>query len=252
MYTYQFFRVLNGLEYHKIGVECLRPLLCYFRHYHHELAVDNSLTRIFNWGEKKKKKEWWHSVWKQNTAKFSLIFIELYHFEEVQSDKTFLCDGQQINLYLRVPVIVRDLFEKSKFPEYVGEIYWNAYFWTISVRYVLWRSWTSKMRSVYAKCMHLGRFEIFCSHENQLDKVFLFTQFSGQCPIKILGVLNISELQDNVCIYWCEFHMPLIHMRSNCPITKFGQQKPCLTKSLSRVVLDIFKMGPETIWDSLV
>ena len=55
---------------------------------------------------------------------------------------------------------------------------------------------------------------------------FLFTQISGHSPIKILKVLNISKLQDNFCIYWCEFCMPLVHLRSECPVTKFGQQKP--------------------------
>ena len=34
---------------------------------------------------------------------------------------------------------------------------------------------------------------------------FLFTQISGHSPIEILKVLNISKLQDNFCIYWCEF-----------------------------------------------
>ena len=40
---------------------------------------------------------------------------------------------------------------------------------------------------------------------------FLFTQISGHVPIKILEVLNISKLQDNFCIYWCEFHLHLIY-----------------------------------------
>ena len=62
---------------------------------------------------------------------------------------------------------------------------------------------------------------------NPSDLPCLFTQISGHSPIKILKVLNISKLQDNFSIYWCEFCMPLIHMRSKCPVTKFGQQKPC-------------------------
>ena len=55
---------------------------------------------------------------------------------------------------------------------------------------------------------------------------FLFTQVLGHSLIKILKVLDISKLQDNFCIYWCEFYMPLVHLRSKCPVTKFGQQKP--------------------------
>ena len=61
-------------------------------------------------------------------------------------------------------------------------------------------------------------------------RVFLLTQISGHSPIKILEVPNISNLQDNFCIYWCEFCMPLMHMRSKCPVTKFGQPKPCIEK----------------------
>ena len=49
---------------------------------------------------------------------------------------------------------------------------------------------------------------------------FLFTQISGHSPIKMLEVLNNSELQDNFLIYI--FHMSLIHMKSKCPATKFG------------------------------
>ena len=55
---------------------------------------------------------------------------------------------------------------------------------------------------------------------------FLFTQISGHSPIKNLEVLNISELED-FCIYWCQSYMPLTHMRSKSPVTKFGQQKFC-------------------------
>ena len=60
---------------------------------------------------------------------------------------------------------------------------------------------------------------------------FLFTQILEYSPIKILKVLNIYKLKDDFCIYWCEFHMPLIHMRtrSKYPVTKFYQQKPWLT-----------------------
>ena len=59
---------------------------------------------------------------------------------------------------------------------------------------------------------------------------FLFTQISGHSPIKILKILNISKLQDNFHIYLCEFHMPFMRMRSKCPVTKFGQQKPWALK----------------------
>ena len=61
---------------------------------------------------------------------------------------------------------------------------------------------------------------------------FLFTQISGHSPIKILKALNISKLQDNFCIYWCEFYMLLVHLRSKCPVTcvtKVGRQKPCIS-----------------------
>ena len=57
---------------------------------------------------------------------------------------------------------------------------------------------------------------------------FLFTQISGHSLIKILEVLAISKLQDNFCIYLCEFYMPFMHMRPKCPCTKFEQQKPCI------------------------
>ena len=56
---------------------------------------------------------------------------------------------------------------------------------------------------------------------------FLFTQISGHSPIKILKVRNISKLQDNFSIYWCWFYMPLVHLKSKCPVTKFSHQKPC-------------------------
>ena len=58
---------------------------------------------------------------------------------------------------------------------------------------------------------------------------FIFTQISGHRYdnlIKILEVLNFSEIQDHFCRYWCEFRMPLIQKRSKCPVTIFGQQKP--------------------------
>ena len=55
---------------------------------------------------------------------------------------------------------------------------------------------------------------------------FLFTQISGHSPIKILKVRNILKLQDNFSIYWCWFYMPLVHLKSKCPVTKFSQQKP--------------------------
>ena len=55
----------------------------------------------------------------------------------------------------------------------------------------------------------------------------LFIQISGHSPIKILKVLNMSKLRDNFCIYWCECYMSLRHLGLKCPVTKFGQQKPC-------------------------
>ena len=55
---------------------------------------------------------------------------------------------------------------------------------------------------------------------------FSFTQNSGHCVIKILKDLIISKLQDNFCINLCEFHMPFIHMKPKCPVTKFDQWKP--------------------------
>ena len=61
----------------------------------------------------------------------------------------------------------------------------------------------------------------------RLQQGFLFTQISGHSLIKILKVLNISKLQVNFCIYLCEFYMPLVRLRSKCPVTKFGQQNPC-------------------------
>ena len=62
---------------------------------------------------------------------------------------------------------------------------------------------------------------------------FLFTQISGHVPIKILEVLNISKLQDNFCIYIdvnfiCIWFIMFIPIKSNCPVTKFSQQKPCI------------------------
>ena len=65
---------------------------------------------------------------------------------------------------------------------------------------------------------------------------FLFTQISGHSLIKILKVLNISKLQDNFCIYWCEFYMLLVRLRSKCPVIKFGQQKPCHWHGLLEVL----------------
>ena len=57
----------------------------------------------------------------------------------------------------------------------------------------------------------------------------LFTQISGHSPIKILKVLNILKLQDNFSVHWYEFFTPLVHLRPKCPVTKFGQQNPCIT-----------------------
>ena len=77
---------------------------------------------------------------------------------------------------------------------------------------------------------------------NGTNQGFLLTQISGHSPIKILEVLNISKLQDNFCIYWCEFHMPLIHMRSKFPVTKFGQQTPC--KAITSTSVEISLTNP--------
>ena len=70
------------------------------------------------------------------------------------------------------------------------------------------------------------RHPLYTSEDN-LIQGFLFTQISGHSPIKIMEVLNIFQLQDNFSIYWYEFFMPLVHLRPKCPVTKFGQQKPC-------------------------
>ena len=43
---------------------------------------------------------------------------------------------------------------------------------------------------------------------------FLFTQVSGRSLDKMLKVLDISKLQDNFYVYWCEIYMPSVHLRS--------------------------------------
>ena len=59
---------------------------------------------------------------------------------------------------------------------------------------------------------------------------FYWPKFQDVVWFNILNVLNVSKLRDNfyvhIYIYWCVFHMPLIHMKSKCPVTKFDQQKP--------------------------
>ena len=79
------------------------------------------------------------------------------------------------------------------------------------------------------------QFFLWNAFEN--DQGFLFTQISGHSLIKILEVLNISELQDNL-YDWCEFHMPLTHIRSKCPVTKFGQQK---SWNISKMLAILFR-----------
>ena len=60
-----------------------------------------------------------------------------------------------------------------------------------------------------------------CDHDLQ---GFLFTQIIGHSPIKILKVLNIFKLQDNMYVCFCEFYMPLVQLRSKCPVAKLGRQ----------------------------
>ena len=81
------------------------------------------------------------------------------------------------------------------------------------------------LNQISLTCGPMGS-ELSISHYWFRLQGFLFTQISGHSPIKILKVLNISKLQDNFSIYWCGFYMPLVHLKSKCPVTKFSQQKP--------------------------
>ena len=59
-------------------------------------------------------------------------------------------------------------------------------------------------------------------------RVFYSLKFQDIVQSKFWTSWNFAD-NFSIYIYWCEFHMTLMHMRSKCPVTKFDHQKPCLS-----------------------
>ena len=101
--------------------------------------------------------------------------------------------------------------------------------------------WAFRIWKVYQICkfLQIRRWTSTCEQMSLINSLlgFLCTRISGYSPFKILKVLHISKVRDNFCIYWCEFHICLskVHLRSKCPVTKFGPAKTLLFSKLTSV-----------------
>ena len=100
-----------------------------------------------------------------------------------------------------------------------------------------WGTWADELSSISmcsnqdnckpSKYIWLTRFDflfVVCQIDIRSAPIQINNKFQD---IVWLKVLNIAEFQEKFCIYWWEFHMPLIQMRSTFPLTNFGHQNTC-------------------------